>query len=114
MDAPYRGNHPLPSNEVGSPASGRLRTGETLDEALRLAQEVLVITQRSGYVLQGADVCLFLAVMALEEGDREAARRHAEEARRLATCDGPPPVGHTYKVAYDEAGALQEQLAASL
>jgi len=29
---------------------------------------------------------------------------HAREARRLATCDGPPD--YTYKVAYDEAGAL--------
>jgi hypothetical protein len=33
---------------------------------------------------------------------------HAQAARRLATCDGPPD--YTYKVAYDEAGALLEKL----
>jgi len=74
------------------------------EEALRLAGEALVITERCGYVLQGADVHLFLAQMALEEGEEETAQEHAREARRLATCDGPPD--YTYKVAYDEAGAL--------
>jgi hypothetical protein len=37
-------------------------------------------------------------------GDLAQALQHAREARRLATCDGPPD--YTYKVAYDEAGAL--------
>ena len=37
-----------------------------------------------------------------------AALLHAREARRLATCDGPPD--YTYKVAYDEAGALLKEL----
>jgi tetratricopeptide (TPR) repeat protein len=78
------------------------------EEALRLAQEALVITERCGYVLQGADVHLFLAQMALEDGEKETALFHAREARRLATCDGPPD--YTYKVAYDEAGALLAQL----
>ncbi len=77
-------------------------------EALRLAQEALVITERCGYVLQGADVHLFLAQMALEGGDEETALEHAREARRLATCDGPPD--YTYKVAYDEAGALRRRI----
>ncbi len=58
-------------------------------------------------MLQGADVHLFLAEMALERGDRAAGRTHAQEARRLATCDGPPD--GTYKVAYDEAAALLEK-----
>jgi hypothetical protein len=75
-------------------------------EAVRLAEEALTITERSGYVLQGADVHLFLAE--IERGDRERALAHAREARRLATCDGPPD--YTYKVAYDEAGALLEKL----
>lgn len=78
------------------------------DEALRLAQEALLITERCGYVLQGADVHLFLAQMALEDGDEETALEHAREARRLATCDGPPD--YTYKVAYDEAGALLQRM----
>jgi len=78
------------------------------DEALHLAGEALVITERSGYVLQGADVRLFLAEMEIARGDREAALKHAREARRLATCDGPPD--YTYKVAYDEAGTLLARL----
>jgi len=88
-----------------SPKAGR---GESLDEALRLAEEALLITERCGYVLQGADVHLFLAHLALERGEREQAREHARQARELATCDGPPD--YTYKVAYDEAGALLAQL----
>jgi hypothetical protein len=78
------------------------------EEALRLAEEALTITERSGYVLQGADVHLFLAEIVLVQGDRAKALEHAREARRLATCDGPPD--YTYKVAYDEAGALPAQL----
>jgi tetratricopeptide (TPR) repeat protein len=78
------------------------------DEAMRLAEEALIITERSEYVLQGADVHLFLAEMALERGDREAALAHAQRARQLATCDGPPD--YTYRVAYDEAGALLARL----
>jgi len=78
------------------------------EEAERLAEEALTITERSGYVLQGADVHLFLAEIEIERGDREKALAHTREARRLATCDGPPD--YTYKVAYDEAGALLAQL----
>ena len=78
------------------------------DEAQRLAEEALVITDRSGYVLQGADARLELAKLALARGDKATAKEHATEARRLATCDGPPD--YTYKVAYDEAGALLAEL----
>jgi len=77
-------------------------------EALTLAQEALVITERSGYVLQGADVHLFLAEAALATGDRAAALAHATQARDLARCDGPP---YSYKVAHEEALALLVQLA---
>ncbi len=55
---------------------------------------------------------LFLAQMALEAGDRTAALEHARLARQLAACDGPPD--YTYKVAYDEAGALVERLESSV
>src|SRR5512139_1877368 len=85
----------------------RVDQGER-EEALRLAQEALLITERSEYVLQGADVQLFLAQEALKDNDRAQALQHAREARRLATCDGPPD--YTYKVAYDEAGQLLEEL----
>ncbi len=91
------------------------RDQDNLNEALRLAEEALTITERSGYALQGADVHLFLAEMALAAGDKAAAREHATAAREhataardLAACDGPPD--YTYKVAYDEALALLRRL----
>lgn len=75
-----------------------------LHEARRLAEEALVIAERSGDVLQGADAHLVLAQLAKDRGDKNALRHHATEALRLATCDGPPD--YTYKAAYDEATAL--------
>jgi tetratricopeptide (TPR) repeat protein len=80
------------------------------DEAQRLAEEALLITERGGYVLQGADAHLELAKLALARGDRRLAKEHAQEAKTLATCDGPPD--YTYKAAYDEAEALLKQLGA--
>ena len=86
----------------------RLRADQNdREEALRLAEEALLITERNEYVLQGADVHLFLAQMALTDNNKTGALLHAREARRLATCDGPPD--YTYKVAYDEAGHLLKE-----
>jgi tetratricopeptide (TPR) repeat protein len=84
-------------------ASLRIATAAP-DEAQRLAEEALIITDRSGYVLQGADAHLVLAQLAKDRGDTNGLREHATEALRLATCDGPPD--YTYKAAYDEATAL--------
>jgi tetratricopeptide (TPR) repeat protein len=84
-------------------------------DAQEKASEALVITERSGYVLQGADVNLFLAM--LEEsreqrgessGGREMARKYAETALKLAHCDDGPP--YYYKVAYEEAERMLERL----
>jgi hypothetical protein len=66
----------------------------------------LTITERCGYVLQGADVNLFLAQYALEQ-DKVKAKEYAETALKLATCDGPP---YYYKVAYEEAERMLERL----
>ena len=88
-------------------ARPRAATGAT-DEARRLAEEALIITERSGYVLQGADAHLELAKLAVARGDKAAAKEHAQKAKDLATCDGPPD--YTYKAAYDEAVALLKQL----
>ena len=78
------------------------------EEAKSLADEALLITERCGYVLQGADVNLFLAQYALEqEKDKAKAKEYAEEALKLATCDGPP---YYYKVAYEEAERMLERL----
>ena len=77
-------------------------------DAQEKASEALVITERSGYVLQGADVNLFLAQYALEqEKDKAKAKEYAESALRLAYCDGPP---YYYKVAYEEAERFLENL----
>jgi|CXWL01.1.fsa_nt_gi tetratricopeptide (TPR) repeat protein len=93
----------------------RYKQGD-LKDAQEKASEALVITERSGYVLQGADVHLMLAELALEghrleglkvKSDKDAAIHHAKEALRLATCDGPP---YYYKVAYEEAVAMLESL----
>lgn len=86
----------------------RLRTPSAPEEARRLAEEALIITERFGYVLQGADAHLELAKLALARGDKAGAKEHAQQARDLATCDGPPD--YTYKAAYDEAGALLKKL----
>lgn len=77
--------------------------GGTPDEALALAQEALVIAERSVYVLNQADIHNFLAAVALASGQQEEARQHAQRAHELATCDGPP---YVYKPALDEAARL--------
>lgn len=89
----------------------RLRYSQgDLKDAQEKASEALMITERSGYVLQGADVNLFLAQYALEqEKDKVKAKKYAEEAKKLATCDGPP---YYYKVAYEEAERMLERLKA--
>lgn len=72
------------------------------EDAERLATEGLAIAERCGYVLQAADLHLFLA-----EVQPTQALEHAREALRLATCDGEP---YVYRVAYDEAKRLVEEL----
>ncbi len=79
------------------------RAADEPEAAERLAQEALEITERCGYVLQGADAHLELAKLALAKGDKATALEHARAARQLAACDGEP---YVYRVAYDEAGAL--------
>jgi len=77
-------------------------------DAQEKAAEALMITERSGYVLQGADVNLFLAQYALEqEKDKAKAKEYAVSALRLAYCDGPP---YYYKVAYEEAERMLEMM----
>lgn len=77
-------------------------------DAQEKASEALIITERCGYVLQGADVNLFLAQYSLEqEKDKAKAKQYAEEAKKLATCDGPP---YYYKVAYEEAVRMLEKM----
>jgi hypothetical protein len=71
------------------------------------AGEALMIADRCEYRLKQADIHNFLARLALQAGDRAAARRHAETARERAWCDGPP---HCYKPALDEADRLLAEI----
>lgn len=73
------------------------------DDAQSLLTEAQTIAERAGYVLDLADIHNLLAQLALDGGDREAARVHARAARDYAWCDGPP---YAYQVALDEADRL--------
>ncbi len=64
-------------------------------------EEALAITEQCGYRLQGADVQLLLADIALHTGDHALAQRHAAAARDLALCDGAPDF--VYQAAYSAA-----------
>ena len=78
-------------------------------DAQEKASEALMITVRSGYVLQGADVNLFLAQYSLEqEKDKAKAKQYAETALKLAHCDDGPP--YYYKVAYEEAERMLQRM----
>ena len=89
-------------------------------DAQEKASEALTITERSGYVLQGADVNLMLAELTLAEirekrvessRGKEMARKYAQTALKLAHCDDGPP--YYYKVAYEEAERMLEKLGKS-
>lgn len=76
-------------------------------EAQAYTEEALAIADRCEYRLAQAEIHNFLARLALDAGDREAAREHAETARERAWCDGPP---HCYKSALDEAEGMLKEL----
>jgi len=78
------------------------RAKENVTEARRHAEEALAIADRCEYRLAQADIHNFLSRLALDEGERGAAREHAEIAKERAWCDGPP---HCYGPALEEAGS---------
>ena len=75
-------------------------------EARVQAQAALALADRCEYGLNRADIHNFLARLALDARDRQAARRHAEIAQEHARCDGPP---HSYKPASEETERLLKQ-----
>jgi tetratricopeptide (TPR) repeat protein len=79
---------------------GSLTQSPPFEGGFRGISEALAIAERSGYVLQQADIHLFLAQLAQQEGDGEKARFHARHARQFTTCDGGE---FTYKVVYEAA-----------
>jgi hypothetical protein len=92
--------------EEGRPQGGRPQ-GSPLQLAIDYAEEARLIAERSGYVLDLADIHNFLAQLALDANDRDTAREHAAKARDYAYCDGPP---YTYKTALEEAERLLARL----
>jgi tetratricopeptide (TPR) repeat protein len=89
-------------------AVGARRDAPLREETLSLAKEALAIADRCGYRLKQADCHNFLARLAVEEGDLDEAREHAQTARERAECDGPP---HRYEVAFQEAERLLAEIA---
>jgi tetratricopeptide (TPR) repeat protein len=81
------------------------------DHARQDAQEALAIADRCEYRLKQAEIHNFLARLALEAGEREAAKGHAATAYERAWCDGPP---HCYKPALDEAAGMLQELRVEL
>jgi len=77
------------------------------EQAYQSAQEALAIADRCEHRLVQADIHNFLARLALEGGEREAAKAHAAIAYERAWCDGPP---HCYKPALDEAAGMLREL----
>jgi tetratricopeptide (TPR) repeat protein len=74
------------------------------DDALRIANEALTISERSNYVLQSSDIHLFLAEMALKVKHRnDIGLKHAQMAKAFAACEGRD---YVYQVAYNEAVTL--------
>ncbi len=73
------------------------------DDTRQHAEEALTIADRYEYRLQQAEIHNFLARLALDASDKQAALDHAGTARERAECDGPP---HYYKTAYEEAERL--------
>ncbi len=78
-------------------------------EARENAEEALKIADRCEYRLKQAEIHNFMARLALDEGNRKEARKHAEIAYERAWCDGPP---HCYKPALDEAEQMLRDLGA--
>ena len=77
------------------------------ERAHERAEEAMAIADRCEYRLNQADIHNFLARLALEAGNGEAAHHHAEIARERAECDGEP---HWYKPALDEAKGLLSEV----
>jgi hypothetical protein len=74
--------------------------GELIEQANSLTREALDIADRCEYRLQQADIHNFLAEMALADGDKATALKHAGIAKERAWCDGPP---YCYRKALDQA-----------
>src|SRR5262249_10155266 len=60
------------------------------DQARQSASEALAIADRCEYRLEQAEIQLFLAQLAFEQGQMPLAQGHAQAARERAACDGPP------------------------
>jgi hypothetical protein len=76
-------------------------------QAHKFAREALAIADRCEHRLQQADIHNFLARLALDAADRQAAGEHARIGYERAWCDGPP---HCYKPALEEAARLLGEL----
>ena len=83
------------------------RANNNMQEAEAYAEEALEIADRCEYRLRQAEIRNFLARLSLDNGDRKAAKEHAEIAAERAWCDGPP---YCYQPALTEAQMLLDSI----
>ncbi len=79
------------------------------EQARKDVEEALAIADRCEYRLVQTGAHNLLADLALDAGDFDEARQHAEIAKERAWCDGPP---HCYKPALDRAEELLARIEA--
>lgn len=83
------------------------RSKEDDPDVERYAREALSIVERCGYRLKQANAHNFLARWKLDIEHLAEARHHAELARDLAWCDGPP---NAYRPALEEANSISQKI----
>jgi tetratricopeptide (TPR) repeat protein len=79
----------------------RFKTNHT-KEALKFADEALLIADRCEYRLKQADIHNFLAEFYLDAGDLKQAKKHCEIAKERAECG--------YKLALEKAEKLLNEI----
>ncbi|HET8846053.1 MAG TPA: hypothetical protein VFN35_31615, partial [Ktedonobacteraceae bacterium] len=80
-----------------------------LAQAKTACSEALSITNRSDFRVLRADVRNFLALLELNEGNRQQAIEQAQAAKKDAVCNGSP---YYYRPALDLADILLKQASA--
>lgn len=78
------------------------RANNELRKAENMAEESLIMADRSEYRLYQAEIHNFLAQLALSNNDRENAKKHAQIAYERASCG--------YKPALDDAKFVLDKL----
>lgn len=87
--------------------AAQTQSQEERPDVERYAGEALSIVARCGYRLKQANTHNFLSRWKLDRGHWAESRHHAELARDLAWCDGPP---NAYQPALEEANGILRKI----